>query len=135
MALGAEFCGHWQNSGPDLKCMMGFCRWVLQVVLVILVAFFGYHYFARPELHSCVSIPLATLQGRTKIDLDQEKVDRFMDQVSHQMQGVASNGARLLDTLASGEAQTDMQDLADSDLLDAGQYLYCKAVVRKVENE
>ncbi len=113
---------------------MGFCRWVLQVVLVVLVLFFGYHYFARPELHSCVSIPLSTLQGRTKINLDQEKVDRFMDQVADQMKGVASNSARLLDKFASGETQLDSQDLVDEDLLDAGQYLYCKAVVRKVEN-
>ena len=54
-------------------------QFLLQIVLLTTVIFFGWHYFTREELHSCVSLPLASLNGKTeKIDLDQAKIDAFV---------------------------------------------------------
>jgi len=113
-----------------------FFRWVLQVILVCLVGFFGFHYFTRPELHSCVSIPVSSLSGHTeKLDLDQDKVDEFMSRLTDQVTQVASRGGQLVDNLSSIETPAEAQGDIRSQLLDKGQYLYCKAVVEKVEKE
>ena len=113
--------------------MMGFCRWLLQIVLILMVGFFGYHYFTRPELHQCVSIPLSTLDGRTQIELDQDKVDVFMERFTQEMRGVASQSGALLNNLSSLETPAETDGNLSEQLLDRGQYLYCRAVVEKVE--
>lgn len=112
---------------------MSIWRWLLQITLLVTVCFFGYHYFTRPELHSCVSIPLSTLDGKTKVDLDQEKVDRFMDRFTRELSNVASRGGQLMDDLSQIETPAEADGDVQQQLLDKGQYLYCKAVVDKVE--
>ena len=112
---------------------MSLWRWLLQIVLIVMVGFFGYHYFTRPELHQCVSIPLSSLNGRTQIELDQEKVDLFMERFTQQMRGVASQSGALLNNLSSLETSAEADGDWREQLLDQGQYLYCRAVVEKVE--
>ncbi len=112
---------------------MNFWRWLLQIVLLVLVGFFGFHYFTRPELHSCVSIPLSSLQGKTTVDLNQEKVDLFMSRFTDQMRTVASRSGSLMDDLSRLETSEEADADLSSQLLDRGQYLYCKAVIDKVE--
>ena len=112
---------------------MGLCRWLLQIVLIVMVVFFGYHYFTRPELHQCVSLPLSTLNGQTQLDLDQKKVDLFMERFTQEMRGVASHSGALLNNLSSLETSAEANSDWREQLLDQGQYLYCRAVVEKVE--
>jgi len=113
--------------------MLSLWRWLLQIFLLATVAFFGFHYFTRPELHSCVSIPLASLQGKTTVNLDQQKVDIFMDRFTHEMRDVASRSGTLMEHLSSVETPAEAEGDLRTQLLDRGQYLYCKAVIDKVE--
>jgi hypothetical protein len=107
-------------------------RLFLQLFLIIAVVFFGYHYFTRPELHSCVTIPLKSALGYAgKTDLDEAKLNEFLKRLGEQASQVASQGSKLTQNLKAVETSSEAT-MKDS-LLDQGQYLYCKAVVDKVE--
>jgi hypothetical protein len=104
-------------------------RLLVQVLLVGAVGFFGYHYFTREELRGCISTPLASLAGKTgRVELDEQKVDQFVEKLGEGLSAVASKGAGLAEKLKAVE-----QEEGSEGVLDKGQYLYCKAVVEKVE--
>lgn len=116
-------------------------RWILQVVLVILVGFFGYNYFTREELRECVTTPLASLNGKSdKIQINEEEMKLFMENFGTTLSGVAEKGENLWEKLqeasAGAEASTSAEEkkLADQ-LVDKGKYLYCKSVVDRVEKK
>lgn len=116
-------------------------RWILQIVLVILVGFFGYNYFTREELRECVTTPLASLNGKSdKIKIDEKKVALFMDNFGNVLGGVVEKGeslwGKLQEASNGAEASTSaaQKKLADQ-LVDKGKYLYCKSVVERVEEE
>ena len=116
-------------------------RWILQIVLVILVGFFGYNYFTREELRECVTTPLASLNGHSdKIKIDEKKVALFMDNFGNVLSGVVEKGeslwGKLQEASSGAEASTSaaQKKLADQ-LVDKGKYLYCKSVVERVEKE
>ena len=109
-------------------------RSVLQLVLVVLVVFFGYHYFTRPELQQCVAAPLASLSGKSvTYQVDEAQVAQFLTDLSAQLGQVTQRGGDLLEALTavetSGEASVQNQ------LLEKGQYLYCRGVVEQFERE
>lgn len=111
---------------------MNLARWILQITLIATVGFFGYHYFAREELRSCVSVPLASLSGKTKeLDFDQNKVNQFVASLNENFQQLATQGNKVLGAFQLAEA-TKETELANQ-IFDKGQYLYCKSVVEKVE--
>lgn len=116
-------------------------RWILQIILVVLVGFFGYNYLTHEELRECVTTPLASLSGKSdKIDIDEEKVALFMDNFGNALGGVVEKGENLWEKLqeasSGAEASTSAEEkkLADQ-LVDKGKYLYCKSVVERVEKE
>ncbi len=118
-------------------------RWVFQVVLVILVLFFGYHYFTREELRGCVTIPVASLNGVSEqVHLDQAAVDQFVENFGDGLSLVVENGENLWHKVSEswseaggvvgGEA-SDAASLAE-EMVDRGHYLYCRTVVDRVES-
>lgn len=116
-------------------------RWIIQVVLVVLVGFFGYNYFIHEELRECVTTPLASLNGKSdKIQINEKEVALFMDNFGTALGGVVEKGENLWGKLqeASSEAEAsksaEQKKLADQ-LVDKGKYLYCKSVVDRVESE
>lgn len=118
---------------------MRILRFLLQIVLLVLVGFFGWHYFTREELHSCVSLPLASLSGKTEaVNLDQDKINEFMANFGSGLTTVAQRSGNLWQSLQATAAATPEekadQNLADQ-LLDKGKYLYCKTIVDQVETQ
>lgn len=116
-------------------------RWILQIVLVILVGFFGYNYFTREELRECVTTPLTSLNGKSdKIKIDEKKVALFMDNFGNVLGGVVEKGENLWEKLQEASSGADastsaaQKKLADQ-LVDKGKYLYCKSVVERVEEK
>lgn len=114
-------------------------RWLLQVILLVTVCFFGYHYLTREELRSCVSVPLTSLNGKSeKIKVNEEQVEVFMANFGDGLKGVVTQGENLWQNLGAANTEAsqgaEKQDLADQ-LIDKGQYLYCKTVVDRVESE
>jgi hypothetical protein len=108
-------------------------RLILQLLLIIAVIFFGYHYFTQPELRPCLTIPLKTAFGYAKkTELDENKVNEFLDRLGEQASQVASQGGKLAQNLRAVEASPGAK--TKDSLLDTGQYLYCKAVVEQMEN-
>ena len=108
-------------------------RTLVQWFFIIAFCFFAWHFFTKPELHQCISLPVASLSGVTpKVNLDQAKVDHFLDELSQQLAQAGSKSNELLSHLSSIEATASDKPAGD-ELLDRGQYLYCKAVVDKVE--
>lgn len=107
-------------------------RLLFQLLLIILVVYFGYFYFTHDSMKACVSEPLASLIGKTSQgELDSTKVNEFLAKLGTSMSEVAQRGSSLSSNLSAVE--TDSEATTNS-LLDKGQYLYCKAVVDKVEN-
>ncbi len=112
--------------------MLNFCRWLLQLFLLALVCFFGYHYYTRPELHACLSAAIATLQGKKfTTGLDEAKVNHFLDELRGQLDGVANKGNQLWQHLSSVESTASGNPR--DEFIDGAQYLYCRAVIDKVE--
>jgi hypothetical protein len=104
---------------------------LFQLLLIALVGFFGYQYFSHPELRACVTTPLTTLIGKTAhTEIDEAKVNQFLESLGANLTSVASKSARLTNSLKAVSAHDAS---SQSQLLDQGQYLYCKAVVDKVE--
>jgi hypothetical protein len=64
--------------------------------------------------------------------VDQEKVDTFMTEMARGLGQVASRGGELAQLWQGVDVGVATRE---GDLLDKGQYLYCKAVVNKVEGE
>ncbi len=111
---------------------MKLIRWLLQVILVVLVVFFGYHYLTKEELRSCISVPIATLDGKQAVvQVDQKKVDEFLNKLSMSVDDLSIQSEKMLENLKAVET-TQTGKLSDQ-LIDKGQYLYCKTVVTKVE--
>lgn len=111
---------------------MNLFRWILQIFLISVVVFFGYHYFSREELRSCVSVPMASLSGKTQeLNFDQSKVNNFVAELNNSFNQLANQGHKVLGAFQTIEA-TNQADLSN-EIFDKGQYLYCKNVVDKVE--
>ncbi len=122
---------------------MQIVRWLIQIVLLITVVFFGYHYLTKSELQQCVTVPLASLNGKTeKINVDEEKVAAFMGKFGAGLEGIMENGEGLwekfqtMNASESAKATDDGKEKSLKDeLIDKGKYLYCKSVVEKVEEK
>jgi hypothetical protein len=113
---------------------MKLTRLLLQILLLALVIFFGYHYFTRPELYACLSVPLANLSRQTKdVPLEREKIENFILQFTHELSAVASRSSQFLTDLQSAPATASGQ-LSDQ-LLNKGEYLYCKSIIDKIEQQ
>lgn len=120
---------------------MKLIRWLLQLILIAAVIFFGYHYFTREELHGCISVPLESLSGKTTaITLSQAEINQFMTNLSQGVGQAVNKGDEIWNELGAGkilEATISSHEATASgwsqQLLDKGKYLYCKAVVSQVE--
>lgn len=114
--------------------------WLIRILLVVAVCFFGYHYLTREELHSCVTTPLMSLNGKTdKIQVDEATVEKFMANFGAGLSGVVEKGGDLWENIKEASAGAEASGsgkakLAD-ELIDKGKYLYCKSVVDRVEGE
>jgi hypothetical protein len=90
----------------------------------------------RSELRGCVSGPIANVTGKGQeegVKLDQEKVEEFLEKLGVGIADVVSKSGQLASNLqvATSASESSLQE----QLIDKGQYLYCKAVVDKVERE
>ncbi len=119
--------------------MLKIFRFILQIVLLALVLFFGYHFFTKKELRSCVSLPLASLSGKSmQFNVDEQQVENFMDNFGSGLKNVTQRGENLWQNLGAVNEEAsragENKDLAEK-IVDKSKYLYCKTVVDRVESE
>lgn len=105
----------------------------VHLILIAMVAYFGYYYFTHQTAGVCVVAPMADLIGKAKKNQpDKQQVDNFLTTMGDQANEAAKRGMALSDYLSSTSSAETINN--SGDLFDIGQYYYCKMVVTKAES-
>jgi hypothetical protein len=120
--------------------MRGLMRFLFQVALVGAVIFFGYHYFTKPNLRSCVEQPISDLSNWQKengLTFNGQEVKDILLGIKANVTTVASKSGEFLQNTGElvKKEEGSANDKVSTAIVTEAQYQYCKSVVEKYEEK
>lgn len=115
-----------------------FLRFIFQVILVVAVVFFGYHYFTHQELRGCVSQPLEDLskwQKKNNLTFNGAEVKDILSGIAVNVGKVASDSSEWAGKVLQRADEASGSENLSNKIVTQAQYLYCRDVVEKYQSQ